>query len=137
MSKGAHPESRGSVSLRKIVYKLPGIKIAHLGKAGPLTVFEVNGPLVRNRVWEGFCLGGNSEAYPWIPPNEIWLERLSDMRFTKLHELHEFNKMKAGWAYEKAHDSAENGVEQEARKHPDRYGKLWAREVEIASAKRK
>jgi hypothetical protein len=131
MSKGAG----GSSTLRRFVTQYHReIYRGKIGEAGPLGIYAVNAKIIRDKIWEDWIGGGNGEAYPWMP-DEIWIEHTLDaaeVPLFKLHELHEYNKMRAGLTYEKAHKSA-SGVEQEARDHPERLGALWRREVEIVS----
>ena len=124
----------GSPLLRQKVYAhRETIYLHKLTTAGPLTIWLVNGRAVRDFVYIDFTEGGNSWAYAWMPPHEIWLDtdvNPAEMKFVQLHELHEFNKMARGLGYEKAHDSA-NVVELEARHHPGKWGELWQAELKI------
>lgn len=53
---------------------------------------------------------GNGAIYPWVPPNEIWIEagmEDNDIVLTLVHEYIEFCLMiEKGMGYEKAHDEA-------------------------------
>ena len=123
----------GSASLARQVKAHPRIKIALIGKAGSIGIWHVNGRLIRDWVFIDFTEGGNSHAYEWMPANEIWLDHDVDRRevkFVKLHELHEYNRMADGLSYERAHKSA-NRVELKARRNPSQFANLWQREVAI------
>ncbi len=99
---------------------IPKAKLKLDEKIGPISVWLVDGDFIRTWIFIDFTEGGNTEAYPWMPPNEIWLdnENKSENGFILLHELHEFNRMRNdGLVYEKAHISA-NVVEKEARRDP-------------------
>lgn len=123
----------GSVALRPIVKELLSkIKVSIIERVGPLTVWHVDGRLIRDRVYIDFTEGGNSQAYVWMPPSEIWLDHDIDqgeLNFVKLHELHEYNRMaNDGLGYDRAHDSA-NKVELQARRDPSQTSALWRAEV--------
>lgn len=124
----------GSPILRQKVYAhRDAIYLRKEVQIGPLTIWHVNGIIVRNFVFIDFTEGGNSWAYAWMPPHEIWLDHdvnEAEIKFVQLHELHEYNKMARGLGYEKAHDSA-NVVELEARRHPTKWGTLWQTELRI------
>jgi hypothetical protein len=116
------------------------IKRAFIEQVGVVQIWLVDGKLIRDHVFIDFTEGGNSHAYKWMPPNEIWLDTdvdESERNFVKLHELHEFNRMTGGMGYERAHDSA-NITEQAARNKPEILPDLWKDEVSRlkASAKR-
>src|SRR5205807_974360 len=85
------------------------LKSAPAGKAGPIAIWRVNGRMIRDHVFIDFTEGGNSRVYKWMPANEIWLDHDVDpgeVKFVKLHELHEYNRMADGLSYERAHESA-------------------------------
>ena len=122
----------GSIALRpKIEANIKAIRVAFIEKVGHLDVWHVDGKVIRDRVYIDFTEGGNSQAYIWMPPHEIWLDHdvsPREVNCVKLHELHEYNKMCGGMSYEPAHESA-NGVEQQARNDPSVLGRLWRTEV--------
>jgi len=134
MSKGAG----GSKLLRVKVTQLHSqIYRGKLGDAGPLPIFDVNARPIRDHIWEDWIGGGNGDgigggAYPWMPA-EIWIEHTlepEEKPLFMLHELHEYNRIRAGLDYNRAHNSA-SAVEQEARDHPERLSRLWAAELAI------
>ena len=123
----------GGASLARKVKARRRIKVALVGKAGPIAIWRVNGRMIRDHVFIDFTEGGNSHVYKWMPRHEIWLDHDVDpgeVRFVKLHELHEYNRMGDGLSYERAHESA-NRVELKARRNPALFAKVWRREVEI------
>jgi hypothetical protein len=130
----------GSSTLAPLVRSLIGkIRHAYIETVGPLEVWHVNGRLIRDRVYIDFTEGGNSRAYVWMPPNNIWLDHDIDpgeVDFVKLHELHEWNKMGDGMGYDNAHESA-NGVEGEARRDPSKTSALWRAEIARIKPERK
>ena len=84
-------------------------------------VEEVDGATVRDNIRTEFIGGGNHEATPEIPKDEIWLENnMPPQERSKilLHELVERALMKQkGKSYDKAHDEA-NEIEGKARGMP-------------------
>lgn len=126
----------GSPSLIKKVYENPRIGLKILRKIGPIIVREVDGKLIRDKVYIDFTEGGNSEAYAWFPQPpkapEIWLDTdvsPDEMKFVLLHELREFNEMKLnGVGYETAHKRA-NDAESKARRDPKLFSELLNREI--------
>ncbi|MBI5732977.1 succinylglutamate desuccinylase/aspartoacylase family protein [Candidatus Jorgensenbacteria bacterium] len=74
------------------------------------TIRIVRGNLVRKYLDYGFIIGGHSEVYPWyIPTKEIWLDDAvepAERKYILVHENLEYNLMKKGAGYGKAHDLA-------------------------------
>ena len=125
----------GSYLLRKVYNKYANnIKLKLGMMIGPISVWVVDGFMIRNKVYLDFTEGGNSEAYIWMPPNEIWLDtdvHEDEQHFVLLHELSEMNGMR--WLkmdYDSAHIRA-NTFEQEARDHPDRFDTLFQEQKDI------
>jgi hypothetical protein len=101
-------------------------------------VWKVNGKFIRDWIFIDFTEGGNSEAYPWMPPNEIWIDDSmyvpDEHEPTLLHELLEYNRMKNdGLTYEEAHDEACK-AEIKGRRDPGQYPALLAAEMAKAGA---
>ena len=74
-----------------------------------LTIWIVDGKLVRDLVFLEYDAGGHDRVYPWIPEREIWIEEaLSEKErpFILLHELHERFLMGKGKKYPEAHHGA-------------------------------
>jgi hypothetical protein len=83
-------------------------------------VWVVRGELVRGLFFIDFTEGGHDKVYPFVPPNEVWLDDdLSprERRYVLLHELHERHLMTQGWSYGRAHRDASK-VEYRCRSHP-------------------
>ena len=82
-----------------------------------ITVRVVDGAQARAQD-QSFAVGGHHEVYPWIPPDEIWIERGSagpDRTAILVHELVEWALMRwDGLAYDRAHQLA-NAAEEAVR----------------------
>ena len=89
---------------------------------GVIRTYIVDGEIVRVQFDKTFIEGGNGMAYgegsdrinelgivPFIPTGEIWLEdgMQGDWPLIMLHEIVEWNEMKAGKKYDPAHTIAE------------------------------
>ena len=68
-----------------------------------------------------FTAGGHDYVYEFVPENEVWIDNDIEQQehgYVLLHELHERNRMAAGWPYSRAH--AESSLlESRCRHHPD------------------
>lgn len=116
---------------------IPQAKLEQRQQIGPITVYIVNGKFIRDWIFIDFTEGGNTCAYEWMPPNEIWLDNATapeEHPVILLHELTEYNLMKnQGWSYARAHDAASE-VEVKARRDPGKYEALLAAESAKAGA---
>lgn len=86
-----------------------------------LSVWIVNGRLVRSVFDIDFTAGGHDHVYEFVPENELWIDDdiAEDERgYVLLHELHERNRMTTGWTYDKAHEESSK-LEYRYRHHPD------------------
>ncbi len=86
-----------------------------------VSVWIVNGRLVRSVFDIDFTAGGHDYVYEFVPQNEVWIDDdiLEQERgCVLLHELHERNRMAAGWPYSKAHAESSK-IEFHCRHHPD------------------
>ena len=96
-------------------------------------VWIVSGRLVRSVFDVDFTEGGHDYVYEFVPQNEVWIDDdivEPERPYVLLHELHERNRMAAGWPYSKAHAESSR-LEYRCRHHPDElHGKLaeegWA-----------
>jgi hypothetical protein len=117
--------------------KLPDGKDVHVRlwkklKNG-LSVWVVNGRLVRSIFDIDFTAGGHDYVYEFVPENEIWIDddiEEIERGFILFHELHERNLMSKGWIYDKAHIESSR-LEYRLRRHPDElhdtlYDEGWA-----------
>jgi hypothetical protein len=86
-----------------------------------LSVWIVNGRLVRSVFDIDFTEGGHDYVYEFVPLNEVWIDDAieeNERGYILLHELHERNRMSRGWPYSKAHDESSH-IEYRCRHHPD------------------
>lgn len=113
------------------------LKVTHNGKELPdaarvhehlwkklengVTVWIVNGRLVRSMFDIDFTAGGHDHVYEFVPEGEVWIDNDIEEKergFVLLHELHERNRMAKGWPYSKAHNESSR-LEFRCRHHPD------------------
>ncbi len=86
-----------------------------------ISVWIVNGRLVRSVFDIDFTEGGHDYVYEFVPENEVWIDDdivESERGYVLLHELHERNRMAKGWPYNKAHAESSR-LEYHCRHHPD------------------
>jgi hypothetical protein len=86
-----------------------------------VSVWVVNGRLVRSVFDIDFVEGGHNYVYEFVPENEVWIDDETEEKergFILLHELHERNLMAKGWTYDKAHVDS-SILEYHYRHHPD------------------
>jgi hypothetical protein len=94
-----------------------------------LSVWLVDGQVVRDVFFVDFTEGGHDKVYDFIPPREVWLDddlEPGERKFVLLHEVHERFLMTRGETYFKAHRSASH-IEYYCRHHP---GELEAKLAE-------
>lgn len=95
-----------------------------------VSVWIVDGRLVRSVFDVDFTEGGHNRVYKYIPENEIWIDNdllEAERPFVLLHELHEQNLMGKGWNYEKAHEDSSK-IEYYCRHHPDELSSALGKE---------
>jgi hypothetical protein len=86
-----------------------------------ISVWIVNGRLVRSVFDDDFTEGGHDYVYEFVPKNEVWIDNdLEELErpYVLLHELHERNLMAKGWTYTKAHEDSSK-IEYHNRHHPN------------------
>jgi hypothetical protein len=86
-----------------------------------VSVWVVNGRLVRSVFDIDFTAGGHDHVYEFVPEGEVWIDDAIEEKergFVLLHELHERNQMAQGWTYSEAH-SESSRLEFRCRHHPD------------------
>lgn len=74
-----------------------------------VSVWVVNGRLVRSVFDIDFTAGGHDHVYEFVPEGEVWIDDAIEEKergFVLLHELHERNRMAEGWPYSKAHNES-------------------------------
>jgi hypothetical protein len=86
-----------------------------------LSVWIVDGRLVRSVFDIDFTAGGHDHVYEFVPSGEVWIDNDIEEKergFVLLHELHERNRMADGLPYNKAHNESSR-IEFRCRHHPD------------------
>lgn len=86
-----------------------------------ISVWIVNGRLVRSAFDIDFTEGGHDYVYEFVPENEVWIDDAMvevERGYVLLHELHERSRMAKGWPYSKAHAESSR-LEFRCRHHPD------------------
>lgn len=86
-----------------------------------VSVWIVNGRLVRSVFDIDFTAGGHDHVYEFVPENEVWIDDAieePERGYVLLHELHEHNRMTEGWPYNRAH-SESSRLEYRCRHYPD------------------
>lgn len=87
--------------------------------SGELTVWVIDGNLVRSLYYIDFTEGGHDRVYSFVPKNEVWIDNdlVPDERpYVLLHELHERVDMGRGLSYNAAHKRASK-IEWHCRHH--------------------
>jgi len=95
-----------------------------------ISVWIVNGRLVRSVFDIDFTAGGHDYVYEFVPQNEVWIDDAieeEERPFVLLHELHERNRMATGWPYSKSHAESSR-LEYHGRHHPDELHDALAKE---------
>jgi hypothetical protein len=86
-----------------------------------ISVWIVNGRMVRSVFDIDFTEGGHDYVYEFVPENEVWIDDAiveAERGYVLLHELHERNQMAKGLPYDTAHDESSH-LEYHCRHHPD------------------
>ena len=86
-----------------------------------VSVWIVNGHLVRSVFDIDFTAGGHDHVYEFVPENEVWIDddiEEKERGFVLLHELHERNLMGKGLPYSKAHEDSSR-IEYHCRHYPE------------------
>jgi hypothetical protein len=76
---------------------------------GKISVWIVNGKIVRDIYFLDFTEGGHDKVYSFIPENEIWIDNdlsIGERKFVLIHELNERWLMSLGKDYVSAHYSS-------------------------------
>jgi hypothetical protein len=101
------------------------IKPAYIEKVdqrGKLDVWIVDGAYIRGHIDEEFTNFGQHYRYPYIPENELWVDREAtpdELRFFVEHLLVEHRLMAKGMPYEKALVEADRAEREERRRAGD------------------
>ncbi len=86
-----------------------------------VSVWIVDGRLVRSVFDIDFTEGGHDHVYEFVPTNEVWIDNdleAAERPYVLLHELHERNLMAKGWTYDKAHEDSSK-IEYHYRHNPE------------------
>lgn len=86
-----------------------------------VSVWIVDGRLVRSVFDIDFTAGGHDLVYEFVPQNEVWIDDAiveTERPYVLLHELHERNLMATGLHYNEAHAESSR-LEYRLRHHPD------------------
>jgi hypothetical protein len=95
-----------------------------------VSVWIVDGRLVRSVFDIDFTEGGHDHVYEFVPQKEVWIDNdleEGERPYVLLHELHERNLMAKGWAYSKAHEDSSK-IEYYCRHHPNELHLFLAKE---------
>ena len=95
-----------------------------------ISVWIVNGRMVRSVFDIDFTAGGHDYVYEFVPQNEVWIDDAieePERGYVLLHELHERNRMSEGLPYNKAHEESSK-LEYHYRHHPDELHDALAQE---------
>lgn len=126
--KAERKERRRAVDYKAVNHNgapLPDLNMVHeeLWKKleNGISVWIVNGRLVRSLFDIDFTAGGHDHVYEFVPANEVWIDDAileNERGFVLLHELHEHNRMSKGMPYNDAHAESSK-LEFKCRHHPD------------------
>lgn len=89
--------------------KLSGIYKTPYAKRDGVDIWIVDGYKIRRDIYPDFGFSGNSNAYMFIPPNEIWIDASITCQETEYSirlELKEMSYMKSGLPYDEAYTNA-------------------------------
>ncbi len=120
-------ERKKSGDVRKLTKgkNLPDAKKVHVRLwkklETPVSVWIVDGRLVRSVFDIDFTEGGHDYVYEFVPQNEVWIDNDLDeieRPYVLLHELHERNLMAKGWDYDRAHEDSSK-IENHCRHNPN------------------
>ena len=95
-----------------------------------VSVWIVDGRLVRSAFDVDFTEGGHDHVYEFVPDNEVWIDNdleEAERPYVLLHELHERNLMARGWTYSRAHEDSST-LEYHCRHNPDELHDALAKE---------
>ncbi|MDD4603671.1 MAG: hypothetical protein PHF97_07680 [Bacteroidales bacterium] len=110
-----------SITLNNI-YRIP------VGTRDGLSIWVVDGYLVRKNIFPDFGFSGNDACYHFIPKNEIWLDgqiSCEEMEYSISGEITERTLMKSGKTYSDAYETAVGEIQKhreemdkKVRSHP-------------------
>jgi hypothetical protein len=95
-----------------------------------VSVWIVDGRLVRSVFDVDFTEGGHDHVYEFVPQGEVWIDNdlvEAERPYVLLHELHERNLMAKGWDYDHAHEDSSK-LEYHCRHNPEELHSALAHE---------
>lgn len=108
--------------------KLSGVYRIALGQRDGISVWIVDGYMVRKNIYPDFGFSGNDMAYHFIPPKEIWIDgqiSCEETEYSVSLELMERKEMSEGKSYSDAYEDAvqmvrdrRNSMEKLVKAHP-------------------
>jgi len=117
-----------------VTVRLQGVYRQLYRRVKGLSVWIVDGALVRRDIHPDFCFGGHDRKYRFVPAGEIWLDSamsVEEAHFALTHELAERELMAVGEEYDRAYEGAlvrqlDERARQEtlALKHEARLGRV-------------
>jgi hypothetical protein len=134
--KAERAERRGAGDVKKMTKggNLPNPKQVHVRLwkklETPVSVWIVDGRLVRSVFDDDFTEGGHDYVYEFVPQNEVWIDNdleQAERPYVLLHELHERNLMAQGLDYDRAHADSSK-IEHHCRHHPNELHEALAKE---------
>ncbi|MFH1237896.1 MAG: hypothetical protein V1491_00460 [archaeon] len=96
-----------------------------------ISVWIVDGELVRSLFFLDFTEGGHDRVYKFIPDGEIWIDNdvsVGERKFILVHEAHERNLMIKGVSYDDAHRDSSR-IEFFCRHHPKKVDEELKKEL--------
>jgi hypothetical protein len=91
-----------SIQLQNI-YRVPA------GQRDSISIWIVDGYMVRKKIYPDFGFSGNDKSYHFIPPKEIWIDgqvSCEETEYSILTEMNERNFMLKGKSYSDAYSDA-------------------------------
>jgi len=114
MDEGGIKKYKGKIDIETIHKSLYG------ECSNGVSIWIIDGELVRDKFYVDFTAGGHHFVYSWCPIDEVWLDNDNhpkEQDLILLHELHERNLMAKGMGYNEAHKDSSR-IEYECRKTP-------------------
>lgn len=108
--KGHHRFAGSEIGYLPVVDKTGYVTIMGDGSEPPITVYLVDGGIVRSTFKTDFLEGANHGPYSWTPKDEIWIESGLDPHELAVVGLHEYVERELmlhhGLGYDRAHELA-------------------------------
>ncbi|MDR3609243.1 MAG: hypothetical protein P4L27_01610 [Ignavibacteriaceae bacterium] len=107
-------ELGGSIKLKNVYLQL-------YSRRNDISIWIVNGSVIRREIYPDFGLSGNDHAYFFIPANEIWIDAqisCEETEFSISFELKERNYLVSGEDYDHAYEKA---LKEESNERKQKY----------------